>query len=60
MGLFVQRPEEPTEWAGLPSEPLPPRSLAEQLADAHGDDPVGLVTGDAVRSISVSVPIQDD
>ncbi len=34
MGLFQQRPEEPTEWGGLPSEPLQPRSAAEQLGDA--------------------------
>lgn len=24
MGLFQHRPEEPTEWGGLPSEPLEP------------------------------------
>ena len=33
MGLFSPRPEEPTEWAGLPSEPLEPRSPADRLVD---------------------------
>lgn len=32
MGIFVTRPEEPTEWAGLPSEPVASRSEAESLA----------------------------
>lgn len=31
MGLFTPRPEEPTEWAGLPSEPLSPTSEIEAL-----------------------------
>ncbi|BDV30963.1 hypothetical protein [Microbacterium terricola] len=56
MGLFTQRPEEPTEWAGLPSEPLRPRSLADQLPEAPDDDALGLVTGDAVQSISIPLP----
>jgi hypothetical protein len=32
MGQFTTRPEEPAEWAGLPSEPLGPRPTAESLA----------------------------
>ncbi|WP_404442018.1 hypothetical protein LG315_06690 [Microbacterium marinum] len=32
MGLFSSRPEEPSEWAGLPSEPLPDRTDAELLS----------------------------
>lgn len=31
MGQFSTRPEEPTEWAGLPSEPDRRRSEAESL-----------------------------
>jgi hypothetical protein len=31
MGQFSTRPEEPTEWAGLPSEPDRGRSQAESL-----------------------------
>ncbi len=33
MGLFTQRPEEPSEWAGLPGEPARPRTQAEVLPD---------------------------
>jgi len=32
MGLFQQRPEEPTEWGGLPAEPWEPRDTTEVLA----------------------------
>ncbi|GAA3916112.1 hypothetical protein [Microbacterium invictum] len=46
MGIFQQRPEEPTEWAGLPSEPWEPVFRVEQLAGAPdaasaliGEDP---------------------
>lgn len=31
MGIFQQRPEEPTEWAGLPAEPWEPVSPAARL-----------------------------
>ncbi|CAI9386588.1 hypothetical protein [Microbacterium sp. T2.11-28] len=33
MGLFQQRPEEPSEWAGLPAEPWEPREPTEVLAE---------------------------
>lgn len=36
MGLFQQRPEEPTEWAGLPSDPWQPRPHADHLPDNPG------------------------
>ncbi|WP_347975901.1 hypothetical protein [Microbacterium sp. ProA8] len=42
MGLFSQRPEEPTEWAGLPSEPARAESSAERLPDAAPVDLGGL------------------
>lgn len=45
MGLFVQRPEEPAEWAGIPSEPAHPESAAERLTDAAPLDPAGLGVG---------------
>lgn len=47
MGLFVQRPEEPTEWAGLPSEPLRDETASERLPDAPSVD-VGAVDAAAV------------
>lgn len=50
MGIFQTRPEDPTEWTGLPSEPWQPRSPVEQLGDAPNveytiyGDPVGVET----------------
>ncbi len=38
MGLFQQRPEEPSEWAGLPSEPWAPREPAERISSAPALD----------------------
>ena len=59
MGLFVQRPEEPSEWAGLPGEPVRPRSRAEVLPD---DEPVdaasaGLLGTGEVPLSSIVIPI---
>ncbi len=34
MGIFQSRPEEPDEWAGLPSEPWEPRVPGEVLPPA--------------------------
>lgn len=45
MGLFSQLPEEPNEWAGLPSEPARPESDAERLGDAPPVDVGGLGVG---------------
>ncbi len=62
MGLFSKLPEEPIEWAGLPSEPARPESLAERLTDAAGLDLGTLGVGDlaiggapAVESIVIPV-----
>lgn len=53
MGLFTQRPEEPTEWAGLPSEPEDARSAAELLPEAPPD----LLAADAVvHSLRIVLP----
>ena len=59
MGLFVQRPEEPAEWAGIPSEPERHETAAERLADAAAVD-LGLLGGvelggGAVESIVIPV-----
>ncbi|KQR25045.1 hypothetical protein [Microbacterium sp. Leaf151] len=57
MGLFVQRPEEPSEWAGLPGEPARPRTKAELLPD--DDRPIASPTGllgignDSTTSIAI-------
>ncbi|AZS37164.1 hypothetical protein CVS47_01795 [Microbacterium lemovicicum] len=57
MGLFASRPEEPSEWAGLPSEPAEPGSPAETLEAPIG---IGLeaVLGASVTSIAVPVVVR--
>ncbi|WP_341998520.1 hypothetical protein MRBLWH7_000314 [Microbacterium sp. LWH7-1.2] len=62
MGLFSTSPEEPTEWAGLPSEPARAETQAERLTHAATVDPGGLGLGDlavsgggAVESIVIPV-----
>lgn len=54
MGLFSQRPEEPAEWAGIPSEPLRSETAAERLAEAPSLD-LGLPGAGAVESIVIPV-----
>jgi len=58
MGLFASRPEEPFEWAGLPSEPLAERSEAELLEDAPVD-PFAISTTAGAASISIDVNVPD-
>lgn len=56
MGLFQHRPEEPTDWTGLPSEPV--RHLPGEVLDASTalslDQPWFAGSGDAT-SISVDI-----
>ena len=61
MALFTQRPEEPSEWAGLPGEPLRPQDAASHLGehdewrpDLVGDAPAG------VTSIEIPMPPQPE
>lgn len=54
MGLFTQRPQEPSAWAALPGEPLRPTSPTERLADGSpAVDDIGL--GGGVESIAIPV-----
>lgn len=55
MGLFQKLPEDPIEWAGLPSEPLPERSAAERLDEAP--PATDLMFGAGYESHSLAVPI---
>lgn len=60
MGLFSKLPEEPVEWAGLPSEPARTETEAERLTTAPSSDLGGLGWGDpavtgAVESIVIPV-----
>ncbi|MFJ4039114.1 hypothetical protein ACIPVB_13670 [Microbacterium sp. NPDC090007] len=59
MGLFTQRPEEPSEWAGLPGEPARPLSRAEELPDdaATGASPVSLLGLVDAPITSVQIPV---
>lgn len=60
MGLFVQRPEEPSEWAGLPGEPVRQRTRAEMLPDDEHPEasPAGLLglVDALIASIEIPVP----
>lgn len=55
----MNRPEEPTEWAGLPSEPWEPAPPAETLGADAVPDALALVAGD-VASVSIPVPVPAD
>lgn len=60
MGLTSHRPEDPVEWAGLPSEPAKAESLAERLTeaatlDALVDSADALLYGGTVESIVIPV-----
>lgn len=59
MGIFSTRPEEPTEWAGLPSEPERVRSGAEALPEPiDSADSLGLL-GSSIASVAIEVPPAD-
>ncbi|MDQ1083954.1 MULTISPECIES: hypothetical protein [Microbacterium] len=61
MGLFVQRPEEPSEWAGLPGEPLRARTSAELLPDDEPTaTPTGLLGLVASSTTSVEIPLDGE
>ena len=45
MGLFQKLPEDPVQWAGLPSEPLPEEPPAARLTDAGPPAALGLGLG---------------
>lgn len=53
MGIFQSRPEEPSEWGGLPSEPLEAQEPAEVLPPPVDDLGVFGAAG-----VAVSVPVE--
>jgi len=60
MGLFVQRPEEPSEWAGLPGEPARPKTRAELLPDDEQPAAVpGMLDLGGSSVTSVEIPLGD-
>lgn len=40
MGLFTQKPQEPSAWASLPGEPLDETNPSERLDEAPSIDPM--------------------
>jgi hypothetical protein len=54
MGMFTQKPQEPSAWAALPGEPL---DRDDDLLPAPAADPVGLGLGAATSSTSVAIPV---
>lgn len=58
MGLFSKLPEEPIEWAGLPSEPARPETAAERLTGAPSIDLGGLGFGGSAGAVeSIVIPV---
>lgn len=59
MGLFTQRPEEPSEWAGLPAEPMGPRNPAERLGEGPtaSDWSPDLLTETPVTATWIEIPV---
>lgn len=53
MGIFQSRPEEPTEWGGLPSEPWEPREPTEILPPPVDD--LGIL---GAAGVAISVPVE--
>jgi len=53
MGIFQSRPEEPSEWGGLPSEPADPQDPVELLPPPVDD--LGTL---GAAGVSLSVPIE--
>lgn len=57
MGLFASRPEEPDEWAGIPSEPLKADHAADLLTGGPAFDAVDLVDGGSLTSVTIPVTL---
>lgn len=53
--MFTQRPEEPTEWAGLPSEPLD-RDESTDLPEQPAADPFDIGLGAGGGGIGLPIP----
>ncbi len=53
MGIFQSRPEEPTEWGGLPDEPLDAQHPSEVLPPPVDD--LGIF---GAAGVAVSVPVE--
>lgn len=59
MGIFQSRPEEPSEWAGLPAEPWEERAPGEVLPPPLGSTSDVFGT-ESVASIEIVVDAEPD
>lgn len=57
MGLFASRPEEPSEWAGIPSEPVQADPTAELPTGGRVLDALELVEGESLTSVTIALEI---
>jgi hypothetical protein len=57
MGIFATRPEDPFEWAGIPSEPARPKTDAELLATVPQTAPVVAPDAPLGATMSIVIPI---
>jgi hypothetical protein len=57
MGLFQHKPEEPTEWAGLPGEPWEPRGPADRLDDVPTADLPLFGTAGSISIVEIPVEV---
>ncbi|MBS1697796.1 MAG: hypothetical protein JST25_05255 [Actinobacteria bacterium] len=55
MGMFTQKPEEPSPWAALPGEPLD-RDETDLLPAPPSADPLGLGPTTSAASIAIPLP----
>ncbi|MGZ8805361.1 MAG: hypothetical protein ACXWZG_08690 [Microbacterium sp.] len=53
MGQFTTRPEEPTEWAGLPSEPVESNPSAESVVAALEFADSLAILGGTIESVAI-------
>lgn len=56
MGLIAARPEDPEQWAGIPSEPRDVEAGVDRLADTPiASDAFGLLGAGSLESIVIPV-----
>lgn len=55
MGLFTQKPQEPSAWASLPGEPLDDMTVADRLDDAPTLDLIDIGLGAAYTTSIIPV-----
>ncbi|MBN9159037.1 MULTISPECIES: hypothetical protein [unclassified Microbacterium] len=54
MGMFTQKPQEPSAWAALPGEPL---DREDDLLPEPAADPLGIGLGASTSATSIAIPV---